>query len=145
MFYFSPGLSYRKGLNWGRTADPDETLCLQPVEMKIALSSVKTQDNTEHTYVTIICSVFCRAEGQNLILIVINVHRLFAEMTNAWEGCEKYFYRSWARRNAMMTALQCAVKVRALNQLRYNLINLASVLDLMLMLIVLCWFHVVFM
>ncbi|XP_067273008.1 midasin [Pseudorasbora parva] len=78
------GLSYRKGLNWGRTADPGETLCLQPVEMKIALSAVKTQDSTEHT--------------------------LFAEMTNAWEGCEKYFYRSWARRNAMLTALQSAVK-----------------------------------
>lgn len=141
-------MSYRKGLNWGRTADPDETLCLQPVEMKIALSSVKTQDNTEHAYVTIIYiinSVFYRAERQSLILIVINVHRLFAEMTNAWEGCEKYFYRSWARRNAMMTALQCAVKVRALNQLRYNLINLASALVLMLMLVVLCWFHVVFM
>uniref|UniRef100_A0A8C1Z8S6 Midasin n=1 Tax=Cyprinus carpio TaxID=7962 RepID=A0A8C1Z8S6_CYPCA len=42
-----------------------------------------------------------------------NVHRLFAEMMDAWEGCEKYFYRSWARRNAMLTALQSSVKVRA--------------------------------
>ncbi|XP_051581140.1 midasin isoform X2 [Myxocyprinus asiaticus] len=78
------GLSYRKGLTWGRTADPEETLSLQPIEMKTALSAVKTQDNTEHM--------------------------LFAEITNAWEGCEKYFYRSWARRNAMMTALQSSVK-----------------------------------
>lgn len=78
------GLSYRKGLTWSRTADPDETVCLQPVEMKVALSAVKTKDNSEQT--------------------------LFAEMTNAWEGCEKYFYRSWARRNALLTALQSAVK-----------------------------------
>lgn len=88
-------------------------------------------------------SVFQRAESQSLILIVINVDRLFAEMTNAWEGCEKYFYRSWARRNAMLTALQSAVKVRALNQLRYNQQNYISALDLMFMLVVLCWFHVV--
>ncbi len=59
-----------------------------------------------------------RVKSQNLILIVNNVHRLFAEMMDAWEGCEKYFYRSWARRNAMLTALQSAVKVRASN--RYN-------------------------
>lgn len=78
------GLSYRKGLLWGRTANPEETLCLQPIELKTTLSAVKTQDNTEHM--------------------------LFTEMTNAWEGCEKYFYRSWARRNAMLTALQSAVK-----------------------------------
>ncbi len=51
-FCFCPGLSYRKGLSWGHTADPDETLCLPPMEMKIALSAVKTQDNKEHTYVT---------------------------------------------------------------------------------------------
>ncbi|XP_043076462.1 midasin [Puntigrus tetrazona] len=86
------GLSYRKGLTWGHTANPDETLCLQPLEMKIALSSVKTQDNTVHT--------------------------LFAEMMDAWEGCEKYFYRSWARRNALLTALQSAVKELGLGNIQ---------------------------
>ncbi|XP_073672706.1 midasin [Garra rufa] len=86
------GLSYRKGLNWAHTADPDETLCLQPMEMKIALSAVKTQDNTEHT--------------------------LFAEMMDAWEGCEKYYYRSWARRNAMLTALQSSVKELGLGNIQ---------------------------
>uniref|UniRef100_A0A8C1Z8M3 Midasin n=1 Tax=Cyprinus carpio TaxID=7962 RepID=A0A8C1Z8M3_CYPCA len=84
------GLSYRKGLNWGHTADPDETLCLQPMEMKIALSAVKTQDNMV----------------------------LFAEMMDAWEGCEKYFYRSWARRNAMLTALQSSVKELGLGNIQ---------------------------
>uniref|UniRef100_A0A671LK38 Midasin n=1 Tax=Sinocyclocheilus anshuiensis TaxID=1608454 RepID=A0A671LK38_9TELE len=86
------GLSYRKGLTWGHTADPDETLYLQPMEMKIALSAVKTQDNTAHT--------------------------LFAEMMDAWEGCEKYFYRSWARRNAMLTSLQRAVKELGLGNIQ---------------------------
>uniref|UniRef100_A0A8C8D189 Midasin n=1 Tax=Oncorhynchus tshawytscha TaxID=74940 RepID=A0A8C8D189_ONCTS len=73
------GLSYRKGLNWNRTADPEETLCLQPLELQTALAAVWTQD-------------------------------LFTEMSAAWDGCQKYFYRSWARRTAMMTALQSAVK-----------------------------------
>ncbi|XP_016427493.1 midasin-like [Sinocyclocheilus rhinocerous] len=86
------GLSYRKGLTWGHTADPDKTLYLQPMEMKIALSAVKTQDNTAHT--------------------------LFAEMMDAWEGCEKYFYRSWARRNAMLTSLQRAVKELGLGNIQ---------------------------
>ncbi|KAF4099466.1 hypothetical protein G5714_019592 [Onychostoma macrolepis] len=86
------GLSYRKGMAWGHTADPDEILCLQPMQMKIALSAVKTQDNKEHT--------------------------LFAEMMDAWEGCEKYFYRSWARRNAMLTALQSAVKELGLGNIQ---------------------------
>ncbi|XP_030636974.1 midasin [Chanos chanos] len=78
------GLSYRKGLTWGRTADPKETLCLPPVDLKTTLSAVKTQDQTENT--------------------------LFAELTVAWEGCERYFYRSWARCTAMQTALQSAAK-----------------------------------
>ncbi|KAK6297294.1 hypothetical protein J4Q44_G00318770 [Coregonus suidteri] len=78
------GLSYRKGLNWNRTADPEETLCLQPLELQTALSAVRTQEQAENT--------------------------LFTEMNAAWDGCQKYFYRSWARRTAMMTALQSAAK-----------------------------------
>uniref|UniRef100_A0A674DWW2 Midasin n=1 Tax=Salmo trutta TaxID=8032 RepID=A0A674DWW2_SALTR len=78
------GLSYRKGLNWNRTADPEETLCLQPLELQTALAAVRTQEQ--------LCS------------------SLFTEMSAAWDGCQKYFYRSWARRTAMMTALQSAAK-----------------------------------
>eukprot|EP00063_Salmo_salar_P024834 XP_013999669.1 PREDICTED: midasin-like [Salmo salar] len=78
------GLSYRKGLNWNRTADPEETLCLQPLELQTALAAVRTQEQAEKT--------------------------LFTEMSAAWDGCQKYFYRSWARRTAMMTALQSAAK-----------------------------------
>ncbi|KAM4713456.1 midasin isoform 2-T2 [Anableps anableps] len=78
------GLSYRKGLTWNRTADPETTLCMQPLEMTTALSTVKNQEQPEH--------------------------RLFTELMGAWEGCQKYFYRSWARRTALRTALQHATK-----------------------------------
>ncbi|XP_029902559.1 midasin isoform X2 [Myripristis murdjan] len=78
------GLSYRKGLTWNRTADPEEILCMQPLQMTTALSAVRTQDKAENT--------------------------LFTELTTAWDGCQKYFYRSWARRTALQTALQSAAK-----------------------------------
>ncbi|XP_076872534.1 midasin isoform X2 [Brachyhypopomus gauderio] len=78
------GLSYRRGLTWARTADPQEPLCLQPLEMSTALSAAGTPDSSESS--------------------------LFSEMTSAWEGCQKYFYRSWARRNALQTAMQSAAK-----------------------------------
>uniref|UniRef100_A0A087Y7X1 Midasin n=1 Tax=Poecilia formosa TaxID=48698 RepID=A0A087Y7X1_POEFO len=78
------GLSYRKGLMWNRTADPESTLCMHPLEMTTALSAVKTQGQPERV--------------------------LFTELLGAWEGCQKYFYRSWARRTALRTALQHASK-----------------------------------
>ncbi|KAL2081973.1 hypothetical protein ACEWY4_021791 [Coilia grayii] len=78
------GLSYRKGLTWNRTADPEEILCIQPLELTTALSAVRPDGQREKT--------------------------LFAEITNAWEGCQRYFYRSWARRTALHTALQSAAK-----------------------------------
>ncbi|KAM9495289.1 midasin [Clarias gariepinus] len=78
------GLSYRKGLTWGRTTDPEEPLFLQPVEMGTTLAALRTQEHTENM--------------------------LFSQMTSAWDGCQKYFYRSWARRNAMQAAMQAAVK-----------------------------------
>lgn len=40
--------------------------------------------------------------------------RLFPEVLAAWDGCQKYFFRSWARRTALQTALQVAAKVGAL-------------------------------
>uniref|UniRef100_A0A8C9XGE6 Midasin AAA ATPase 1 n=1 Tax=Sander lucioperca TaxID=283035 RepID=A0A8C9XGE6_SANLU len=73
------GLSYRKGLTWNRTADPEQTLCMHPLEMSTALSAVRNQE-------------------------------LFTELLTAWDGCQKYFYRSWARRTSMQTALQQAAK-----------------------------------
>ncbi|KAM4633655.1 midasin [Polymixia lowei] len=78
------GLSYRKGLAWNRTADPEKTLCMQPLEMTTALSTVSAQDKAENM--------------------------LFTELTAAWDGCQKYYYRSWARRSALQTALQTAAK-----------------------------------
>uniref|UniRef100_A0A3Q3ARQ7 Midasin n=1 Tax=Kryptolebias marmoratus TaxID=37003 RepID=A0A3Q3ARQ7_KRYMA len=70
------GLSYRKGLLWNRTADPETPLCLQPLEMTTAFSAVKNQEL----------------------------------LKTIWHGCQKYFYRSWARKTAMQTALQHSTK-----------------------------------
>ncbi|XP_030578137.1 midasin [Archocentrus centrarchus] len=78
------GLSYRKGLMWNRTANPEKTLCMQPLEMTIALSAVKNQEQADSM--------------------------LFVELLTAWDGCQKYFYRSWARNTTMQVALQHAAK-----------------------------------
>nr|XP_020508278.1 midasin [Labrus bergylta] len=78
------GLSYRKGLTWNRTADPEQTLCLQPLELSTALTAVRKQEPAESA--------------------------LFTELLTAWDGCQKYFYRSWARKTTLLTALQQAAK-----------------------------------
>ncbi|XP_061756335.1 midasin isoform X2 [Nerophis ophidion] len=75
------GLSYRKGLVWSRTADPLDTLCIQPLEMSAAFSTVRTQKTM-----------------------------LMSELMTAWDGCQHYFYCSWARTNALQAALQRAGK-----------------------------------
>uniref|UniRef100_A0A7N8X771 Midasin n=1 Tax=Mastacembelus armatus TaxID=205130 RepID=A0A7N8X771_9TELE len=79
------GLSYHKGLTWNRTADTEEILYIQPLEMTTALSTVSSQGQAENM--------------------------LFTELCTAWDGCQKYFYRSWARRIALQTALQHPNKV----------------------------------
>ncbi|XP_039980712.1 midasin isoform X5 [Xiphias gladius] len=78
------GLSYRKGLIWNSTADPEKTLSMQPLEMSTALSAVSDQEQVENM--------------------------LFTELLTAWDGCQKYFYRSWARKMALQTALQHPAK-----------------------------------
>ncbi|XP_075869163.1 midasin [Nelusetta ayraudi] len=78
------GLSYRKGLTWNRTADPENTLCMTPLEMNTALAAVRNPEPAESL--------------------------LFPELLAAWDGCQKYFFRSWARRTALQTALQVAAK-----------------------------------
>ncbi|XP_058470371.1 midasin [Solea solea] len=78
------GLSYRKGLMWNRTDDPEKTLCMQPLEMSTTISVVSSQEQAEST--------------------------LFTELLAAWDGCQKYFYRSWARKTTLLTALQHPAK-----------------------------------
>ncbi|XP_070405869.1 midasin isoform X3 [Nothobranchius furzeri] len=78
------GLSYRKGLMWSRTTDPESPLLVQPLELSAALCAVKNQHQDESS--------------------------LFTEVRTAWDGCQKYFYRSWARRTALQTALQHSAK-----------------------------------
>ncbi|XP_051908078.1 midasin isoform X2 [Hippocampus zosterae] len=78
------GLSYRKGLILNRTADQEETLCIQPLDMSAAFATVMNHESTET--------------------------RLLSELIIAGDGCQRYFYRSWARINALKTALQHAQK-----------------------------------
>lgn len=42
-----PGLSYRKGLTWNRTADPENTLCMTPLELNTALAAVRNPEPAE--------------------------------------------------------------------------------------------------
>lgn len=85
------GLSYRKGLAWNRTAQAEKMLCVQPLEMSPALAAVRNKDEAESI--------------------------LFTELLSAWDGCQKYFYRSWARRTLLQTALQHATKELGLGNL----------------------------
>ncbi|XP_061609171.1 midasin isoform X3 [Phyllopteryx taeniolatus] len=78
------GLSYRKGLIWCKTADQEETLCIQPLDISAAFSTLVNLAATETT--------------------------LMSELLSAWDGCQHYFYRSWARINALRLALQHAKK-----------------------------------
>ncbi|XP_034018727.1 midasin-like [Thalassophryne amazonica] len=78
------GLSYRKGMAWNRAADPKTTLCVQTLDVTAALSAVRKQEKTETL--------------------------LFTELVTVWDGCQKYFYQSWARRTTLLTSLQHAAK-----------------------------------
>ncbi|XP_057678283.1 midasin isoform X2 [Corythoichthys intestinalis] len=74
------GLSYRKGLILSKTADQEETLCLKPLDLGTALSTIIDCESTETTWMS--------------------------GLINSWDGCQHYFYRSWARINALQTAFQ---------------------------------------
>ncbi|XP_061668786.1 midasin isoform X2 [Syngnathoides biaculeatus] len=78
------GLSYRKGLVWSKTSGQEETLCIHPLDISAALSPLMNFESAETT--------------------------LMSELLSTWDGCQHYFYRSWARMNALQLALQHAKK-----------------------------------
>ncbi|XP_072355863.1 midasin [Scyliorhinus torazame] len=78
------GLSYRKGLAWSKTEAPQDTLCLHPLDVKTAVNIVDGND-----------------ELDNMLL---------AEVSTAWEGCQKFFYQSLARRAALQAAMHTPAK-----------------------------------
>ncbi|XP_072912476.1 midasin [Hemitrygon akajei] len=78
------GLSYRKGLAWSRTKDLQDMLCLRPLDVKTAINMVESSD-----------------ELDNMLL---------QEIAATWDGCQKYFYQSLARRAALQTALRTPTK-----------------------------------
>ncbi|NXY90027.1 MDN1 protein, partial [Alcedo cyanopectus] len=78
------GLSYRKGLAWSRSKDYHEILCLHPLDLSCALGVGNCTQEQEATLLT--------------------------EISSAWEGCQKYFYRSLARHSRLQAALLAPAK-----------------------------------
>ncbi|XP_010137971.1 PREDICTED: midasin-like, partial [Buceros rhinoceros silvestris] len=78
------GLSYRKGLSWSRSKDYQEILSLRPLDLRSALSVVNCTRELDATWLT--------------------------EISSAWDGCQKYFYRSLARHSRLQTALLAPTK-----------------------------------
>ncbi|RLW12433.1 hypothetical protein DV515_00000890 [Chloebia gouldiae] len=78
------GLSYRKGLSWSRSKDCQEVLYLRPLDLCSALAAVDCTHELDAT--------------------------LLAEISSAWDGCQKYFYRSLARHSRLQTALLAPAK-----------------------------------
>uniref|UniRef100_A0A4W3JDL5 Midasin n=1 Tax=Callorhinchus milii TaxID=7868 RepID=A0A4W3JDL5_CALMI len=83
------GLSYRKGLAWSRTEDPQEVLCLHPLDLKTAINIVENNEELDDVLLT--------------------------EVSAAWDGCQKYFYQSLARRAGLQAALCTPAKVTSNN------------------------------
>uniref|UniRef100_A0A8C9U2F8 Midasin n=1 Tax=Serinus canaria TaxID=9135 RepID=A0A8C9U2F8_SERCA len=80
------GLSYRKGLSWSRSKDCQEVLYLRPLDLHSALAAVDCTHELDTTLLT--------------------------EISSAWDGCQKYFYRSLARHSRLQTALLAPAKVK---------------------------------
>ncbi|XP_012665398.1 midasin [Otolemur garnettii] len=78
------GLSYRKGLAWVRSKNPQEMLHLHPLDLRSALSIVSSTHEANS--------------------------RLLTEISSSWDGCQKYFYRSLARHARLTAALAAPAK-----------------------------------
>uniref|UniRef100_A0A8C0BET6 Midasin n=1 Tax=Buteo japonicus TaxID=224669 RepID=A0A8C0BET6_9AVES len=78
------GLSYRKGLAWSRSKDYHEILYLRPLDLRSALGVRNCTHEPDATLLT--------------------------EISSAWDGCQKYFYRSLARHSRLQTALLAPAK-----------------------------------
>ncbi|XP_043295395.1 midasin isoform X1 [Cervus canadensis] len=78
------GLSYRKGLSWARTKNPQEMLHLRPLDLQSALSIVSSTQEADS--------------------------RLLTEISSSWESCQKYFYRSLARHVRLSAVLAAPAK-----------------------------------
>ncbi|XP_066867568.1 midasin isoform X2 [Kogia breviceps] len=78
------GLSYRKGLSWARSKNPQEMLHLHPLDLQSALSIVSSTREADS--------------------------RLLTEISSSWEGCQKYFYRSLARHARLSAVLAAPAK-----------------------------------
>ncbi|NWZ60294.1 MDN1 protein, partial [Haliaeetus albicilla] len=78
------GLSYRKGLAWSRSKDYHKILYLRPLDLRSALGVRNCTHEPDATLLT--------------------------EISSAWDGCQKYFYRSLACHSRLQTALLAPAK-----------------------------------
>nr|XP_035921041.1 midasin isoform X1 [Halichoerus grypus] len=78
------GLSYRKGLAWARSKNPQEMLHLHPLDIRSALSIVSNIQEADS--------------------------RLLTEISSSWDGCQKYFFRSLTRHARLSAALAAPAK-----------------------------------
>ncbi|XP_030054953.1 midasin [Microcaecilia unicolor] len=78
------GLSYRKGLVWSRSKDPQDVLYLHPLNLRSALALVNSAPESDSI--------------------------LHIELSSTWDGCEKYFYRSLARHARLKAAFSTPAK-----------------------------------
>ncbi|XP_036895348.1 midasin isoform X2 [Sturnira hondurensis] len=78
------GLSYRKGLAWARSKNPQEILHLRPLDLRSSLSIVSSTQEADS--------------------------RLLTEISSSWDGCQKYFYRCLARHARLSAALAAPAK-----------------------------------
>uniref|UniRef100_K9J478 Midasin n=1 Tax=Desmodus rotundus TaxID=9430 RepID=K9J478_DESRO len=85
------GLSYRKGLAWARSKNPQEILHLRPLDLRSSLSIVSSTQETDS--------------------------RLLTEISSSWDGCQKYFYRSFAQHARLGAALAAPAKEMAMGNI----------------------------
>lgn len=69
------------------------------------------QDSAEHSHYATLIALDLESFTCVVSFLLSCCSRLFPEMLKAWDGCQKYFYRSWARRTGLQSALQHASKV----------------------------------
>ncbi|XP_060061378.1 midasin [Erinaceus europaeus] len=85
------GLSYRKGLTWTRSKNPQEMLHLHPLDLRSALSIISSTQEADS--------------------------RLLTKISSSWDGCQKYFYRSLARHARLSAALAAPAKEMGLSNI----------------------------
>lgn len=70
MYFYFLGLSYRKGLTWARSKNPQEMLHLHPLDLRSALSIVSSSQEAESRLVIILAVDIadCLSQSKDIFL-----------------------------------------------------------------------------